>query len=77
MKSKDDKKISCQGSGLHTFEGRLKLQPTGRGCQSDGWQKVTLLDKIGKTAISILYQSHRLHRITLFNPQASGRKTGF
>lgn len=48
MKSKDDKKISCQGSGLHTFEGRPKLQPTVRGCQSDGWQKVTLIDKIGR-----------------------------
>lgn len=40
----------------------------------DRWQKVTLLDKIGKTAISILYQSHRLHGITLFNTQASGRR---
>lgn len=77
MKSKDDKKICCQGSGLHAFEGRQKLQPTGRGCQSDGWHKVTLLDKIGKTAISILDQSHRPHHITLFNPRASGRKTGF
>lgn len=48
MKSKDDKEITCQGSGLHTFEGRPKLQPTVRGCQSDEWQKVTLLDKIGR-----------------------------
>lgn len=71
MKSNDDKKISCQGSGLHAFKGRLKLQPAGRGCQSKGWQKVTLLDKIAKTVIAIFYQSHKLHHIILFNPESS------